>query len=74
MTPNPIVQRQLTLYWGVEPLLSPRATDTDSMIADAVRVAREHGYVRQGDTVVITAGTAGSAPGTTDFVKVQVIA
>jgi pyruvate kinase len=74
VTPDPIVQRQLTLYWGVEPLLSPRATDTDSMIADAVRVAREHGYVCQGDTVVIAAGTAGSAPGTTDFVKVQTIA
>ncbi len=73
VTPDPMVQRQLTLHWGIEPLLSPRATDTDSMIADAVRVAREHGYVRQGDLVVITAGTAGSAPGTTDFVKVQVI-
>lgn len=74
VTPNPIVQRQLALHWGIEPLLSPRAADTDSMIAEAVRVAQEHGYVRQGELVVITAGTAGSAPGTTDFVKVQVIA
>ncbi|MCS7220273.1 MAG: pyruvate kinase [Anaerolineae bacterium] len=73
VTPNPIIQRQLTLYWGVEPLLSPRAADTDSMIAGAVRAAQEHGYVRQGDLVVITAGTAGSPPGTTDFVKVQPI-
>ncbi|HEY64992.1 MAG TPA: pyruvate kinase [Caldilineae bacterium] len=74
VTPNPIVQRQLTLYWGVRPLFSPRATDTDAMIADAVKAAREHGYVNEGDTVVITAGSAGSAPGTTDLMKVQEIA
>jgi pyruvate kinase len=73
LTPSPVVQRQLTLYWGVEPLLACRATSTDAMIADAVRAAQERGYVRGGDIVVITAGAAGSAPGTTDLIKVQEI-
>ncbi|NOZ27232.1 MAG: pyruvate kinase [Chloroflexi bacterium] len=74
VTPSLIAQRQLTLYWGVEPLFSMRARSTDAMIADAVRAAREHGYVNEGDTVVVTAGSAGSAPGTTDLMKVQEIA
>ncbi|MCD6290743.1 MAG: pyruvate kinase, partial [Anaerolineae bacterium] len=74
VTPSLIAQRQLTLYWGVEPLLSPRAANTDVMIADAIQAARKHGYIDEGDTVVITAGSAGSAPGTTDLMKVQKIA
>lgn len=71
VTPDPVVQRRLTLYWGVEPLLAPRATVTDVMIADAVRAAQAHGYVQPGQTVVIVAGSAGAPPRTTDFMRVQ---
>lgn len=74
VTPDPVVQRRLTLYWGVEPLLAPRATVTDAMIADAVRAAQAHGYVQPGHTVVIVAGSAGAPPRTTDFMRVQKIA
>ncbi len=73
VTPSPVVQRQLVLYWGVRPLLSRRAESTDETIAGAVRAAQEHGLVKKGDTVVITAGAAGSGPGTTDVMKVQVV-
>lgn len=71
VTPSLKAQRQLTLYWGVEPLLAPRATDTDAMIADAIAAAQAHGFVREGDTVVVTGGAAGSPPGTTDLMKVH---
>ena len=73
VTPDPSVQRRLTLYWGVEPLLAPRATATDAMIAGAVETAQDNGYVRSGDMVVITAGAAGSQPGTTNLMRVQTI-
>ncbi len=73
VTPDPLVQRRLTLYWGVRPLTAPRAADTDAMIAGAIRAAQERGFVREGDRVVITAGAAGSPPGTTDLMKVQEI-
>ena len=73
VTPDPRVQRQLALYWGVRPLLSTRADTTDEIIAEAVRVAQEHGLVKQGDVVVITAGSAGSGPGTTDIMKVHIV-
>jgi len=73
VTPSPAVQRQLMLYWGVTPLLAPRTDNTDEMIADAVGAARDRGLVQDGDTVVLTAGAAGSSPGTTDLIKVQVI-
>ena len=73
VTPSPGVQRKLALYWGVRPLLSRRTDSTDETIAGAVRAAQEHGLVKQGDVVVITAGAAGSGPGTTDIMKVQVV-
>ena len=73
VTPSPTVQRQLVLYGGVRPLLCKRAKSTDETIAGAVRAAQEHGLVKQGDVVVITAGAAGSGPGTTDIMKVQVV-
>lgn len=73
VTPSPRVQRQLALYWGVYPLLSKRAESTDEIIAGAVRAAQEHGLIKKGDIVVITAGAASSGPGTTDIMKVHVV-
>ncbi|MDY7039481.1 MAG: pyruvate kinase, partial [Chloroflexota bacterium] len=73
VTPSPIVQRQLALYWGVYPLLAKRTDNTDEMIVRAVRAAQEHGFAQEGDVVVITAGAAGSAPGTTNLMKVHII-
>jgi len=73
VTPNPKVQRQLCLHWGVHPLLAKRTTSTDEMLANAISATKEHGYAESGDLVVMTAGSAGSAPGTTDLIKVQVL-
>ncbi len=73
VTPSPTVQRQLALYWGVRALLSRQTDSTDETISAAVKVAQEHGLVKQDDVVVITAGAAGSGPGTTDIMKVQVV-
>ena len=73
VTPNARVQRQLCLHWGIYPLLAKRTANTDEMLADAIGATKEHGYADSGDLVVVTAGSAGSAPGTTDLIKVEVI-
>lgn len=72
-TPNPAIQRQLSLYWGVISYLARRTDNTDEMINASVRVALFNDLVKEGDTVVITAGTAGSPAGSTNLMKVQVI-
>ena len=74
ITPNPTVQHQLALFWGVHPLLSRRAPDTDTVIEEAVKTALEANLVQEGETVVITAGTGGHMVGTTDLIKVYVLA
>jgi pyruvate kinase len=73
VTPNAMVRRQINLLWGVYPLLSPRQETTDGIMTDAVHNALAHDMVQIGDLVVITSGTAGSSPGTTDLLKLHVI-
>ena len=73
VTPSPMVQRQLCLYWGIYPLLAQRTANTDAMIAGAINAAKERSFVKPGDLVVVTAGAAGSPPGTTNLIKVQII-
>ena len=64
------IQRQLMLFWGVYPLHAPRREGTDEIIESAIATAQRAGFVKSGETVVITAGAAGSAPGTTNLMRV----
>jgi pyruvate kinase len=73
VTPSPMTQRQLVLYWGVYPILSQRATATDEVIADAVKAAQDQGFVGEGDVLIVTGGTVGSGAGTTNMMKVHLI-
>jgi pyruvate kinase len=43
------------------------------MLSDAVASARAHGLIEAGDIVVVTGGAAGSKPGTTNLIRVQVV-
>lgn len=71
VTPDPAIQRQLNLLWGVIPLRAPRRQTTDVVISDSVEMARQAGLVQAGDLVIVTAGTAASGPGTTDLIKIH---
>jgi len=73
ITPDERVQRQLMLHWGVRSLLAPRTDNTDEMITNALHTIRERGLVKKDDLVAITAGTAGSEPGTTNLLRIHVI-
>ena len=73
VTPNPFTLRELVLYWGVYPLLSQRASDTDTIIKDAVDAAQRAGYVQEGDIVVVTGGAPGTGGGVTNLMMVHLI-
>lgn len=73
VTPNPTVMRQLNLHWGVYPLEATRRNTTDEVVEDAVQLALRRGLVKEGQLVVITAGSAGSTPGTTNLIKIRLI-
>ena len=73
VSPDELVVRRLGMYWGVRPLVAPRTHNTDEMIANALSITKERNFVKSGDLVVITAGTAGSEAGTTNFLQIRLI-
>ncbi|CAA7601921.1 pyruvate kinase [Acididesulfobacillus acetoxydans] len=72
-TPFPRVARQLSLQWGVYPLLVSQSSGTDQLLSISLNAAMEKNWVRSGDVVVVTAGVPVGKAGTTNMVKVQVV-
>ena len=68
---DPQVQRQMALYWGVEPLTMPYARSTDELVDFAVKAAVDAGIVKQDDLVVVTAGVPVGITGTTNMIRVH---
>ncbi|HYA93507.1 MAG TPA: pyruvate kinase [Thermodesulfobacteriota bacterium] len=64
--------RELNLYWGVYPVLSPGWKDTDEMLERSKRTPKELGMAAGGEKIVIIAGVPISIPGTTNLIKVEV--
>ena len=56
-SPNERTVQQLSLSWGSTPIGSPPRTTSEDMVADALLLATDGGYVRSGDIVVVLAGT-----------------
>src|SRR5437660_424227 len=64
--------RQMALEWGVTPRLIAESANVEDLWDSSLEAARESGLVGEGDTVVITAGTAVNIPGSTNVIKVDV--
>jgi len=73
LTPFPDIRRQLTLSWGVSPLLGTRSESTDAMFQEAERKLRQLGIVQEGDKIVLSAGVPVGVPGSTNLMKVLVV-
>jgi pyruvate kinase len=65
--------RQMALEWGVTPRWIPESANVEDLWDCSLHAARESGLVSEGDTVVITAGTAVNIPGSTNVIKVDVV-
>jgi pyruvate kinase len=72
-TPNPTVERQLRLSWGVIPVHSSRAANTDQIVQELMELVVQKGFAKEGDRVVLTAGVATNMPGTTNLMMVEMI-
>lgn len=73
VTPHVDVARQLQLVWGVRALLVLNLPSTGQTFQAALNVAQEKGLLRQGDLVVMTAGTLQGVAGSTDLIKVELV-
>lgn len=73
VTSQPKTYKQLTLAWGVYPVMSKRCTTTDEMLEESIKRALTTGIVKHGDRVVITAGVPVGEAGTTNIMKIHVV-
>lgn len=73
ITPHVNVARQLQLVWGVRPLLVLDLPSTTQTFQAAMGVAQEKHLLKDGDLVVLTAGTLQGVSGSTDLIKVDVV-
>lgn len=73
LTPVDKVRRQLSIVWGVIPFASKQFNSTDAIFLRCGDTALEHGIVKEGDTVVITAGVPVGRTGSTNLIKAEVL-
>ena len=73
MTTEERAWRKLNLSWGVTPALSEEFDSVEVMFYHALKRAREVKKLVKGDTVVMTGGQIGGAPGSTNMIKLETI-
>jgi pyruvate kinase len=72
ITYNETTYRRLALWWGVVPVGSTFAANTDEMIASGEALLKARGLVAPGDTILMLAGQSHTA-GATNMLRVHTI-
>ena len=67
------VQRQLSLSWGITSLMMPLAHSTDELIEMSTALAKENGFLHNGELAVGTAGVPVGISGTTNMIKIHMV-
>ncbi|ASW44241.1 pyruvate kinase [Clostridium isatidis] len=71
VTPYERVAKSLAACFGVYPVVSNEMTSTDQMMEESIKTAKDNGFVKEGDTVIIVAGVPLAEVGTTNLLKVS---
>ncbi len=72
ITYNDDTYRRLALWWGVIPIRSQFAPDTDAMILQGEQLLKSSGLAHSGDTILMLAGQTHTA-GATNMLRVHTI-
>lgn len=72
-TPEASTYRQLSLSWGVSPVITAAEKVTDTLMDQAVNNAVKTGILKEGDLCVVTAGVPLSISGRTNLLKVVTV-
>jgi pyruvate kinase len=71
LTPDTATYNQMSLSWGVEPLLTPLVTTTDEMVKQVDTILIESKRVAVGELIMIVAGSPPGIPGSTNAMRVH---
>ncbi|MBV1703448.1 MAG: pyruvate kinase [Hyphomicrobiales bacterium] len=73
LTPNKDAARRLAIVWGVHAVETEDARDMDDMSARACRNAREEGFTRVGERIVVVAGVPFGKSGGTNNIRIAYV-
>lgn len=71
LTQNQMVSRQLSVCWGITPLLLVDVHDTETMMKLVEKKLFENKLIKKGDIVIVTGGLPIAARGESNFIKVH---
>lgn len=71
LTQKEVVSGQLSLYWGITPLLMTDVSDTETMMSLVEKALLENNVVKPGDLIIVTGGLPISARGESNFMKIH---
>ena len=71
ITPDEGTYNRLALSWGVEPLVTPMVKHTDEMVLQADKMIIEGKRAKEGELVMIVAGSPPGIPGSTNAMRVH---
>lgn len=75
LTDDVYTERKLSLEWGVYPILVSTGGDYASVFREGMEKAQNtYHYIKEGDLVVLTAGVPMGKAGSTNLLKVEVVA
>ncbi|MEJ0047291.1 MAG: pyruvate kinase [Rhodospirillales bacterium] len=67
------VARRLAVAWGVHAVVTQEAHGMSEAVARAMKLAREEGFARSGEVIVVAAGIPFGQTGTTNSLRVAVV-
>jgi pyruvate kinase len=70
LTPITATSRKLALVWGLHCVLTDDAYDLDDMVSRACNIARDEGFAKPGERIIITAGVPLGTPGATNMLRI----
>jgi len=70
MTPRIETARRLALVWGVHSVHTDDVADVAAMVERACHRARDEGFAKPGDTILISAGMPFGTPGATNLLRI----
>ena len=73
ITPNINTYHQLSLVWGVIPLIMPVMDDTVELYKESIKVAEKNISLANGSTIVIVSGMPLNVPKTTNNIRIHVV-
>jgi len=70
ITPIPTTARRLVLVWGLHCVVSDEVERFKGAVISAAKAAKDAGFAKENDMIVVTAGVPFNTPGTTNILRV----